>query len=251
MSVWIYALISVIFVSLISLVGVIFIGLKPKVLTSLSHLLISLAVGTLLGDAFIHLIPESYEQLSSQPLTVPLLLILGVIIFFIVEKYIHFRHCHQPDCRTKEHSHPVVAISLIGDAVHNFLDGLAISAAYVASPVIGLSTTLAIVAHEIPQEIGDYGIYIHNGLSRLKALSLNLISSLSAILGAIVGLTLTVTFTNYSIYLLPITAGGFIYLALSDLVPQLHQHTRPSVSLIQLGVIILGVLLMVGLTFLE
>lgn len=248
---WIYALISVLLVSSVSLLALAIFWIGRSSLDRLSHLLVSFAVGALIGDAFIHLLPESFKKLDALPLATPLLTILGIGLFLAVEKYIHWRHCHQSDCHDQEHAHPVVVISLIGDAVHNFIDGLAIGAAFMSGPIIGIATSTAIIIHEIPQEIGDFAIYVHSGMSRLKALWLNLLSSLTAIIGTILALILGASIQNFSFYLLPLTAGGFIYLALSDLVPELHRHTQPKSSLSQILAIAMGVVIMTALTLLE
>jgi len=177
MLIWIYSLISVITVSLISLIGVFSFSFGIEKIKKASLFLVSFAVGGLFGDAIIHLIPQSFEQISGK-LTAPILLLAGVLLFFMVEKVIRWRHCHIPTSR--QHLHPVVTLNIIGDGVHNLIDGMLIGASYLVSIPIGITTTLAVLLHEIPQEIGDFGVLVHGGLSVKKALVFNFASALTA-----------------------------------------------------------------------
>lgn len=250
MTVWLYTLVSVLIVSLISLVGVFTLSFKTERLKDIVLSLVSFAVGGLFGDALIHLIPEAFEQLGSGPVT-SLFIVLGVLLFFVLEKFLRWQHCHIPT--SEHHIHPVSMINLIGDAVHNFMDGIIIAVGFSASPSIGIATTLAVVLHEIPQEIGDLGILIHKGLSVPKALTLNFLSALMAFAGAIFALMIGPHVTAFTAYCLPITAGGFLYIAGSDLIPELHhgEDNRVSTSVKQLGFIMFGVGVMLLLAFLE
>lgn len=237
-NIWIYTLGSVITVSLISLVGIFTLSLSLERLKKIILVLVSFSVGGLFGDAFIHLIPESFEKLGGHIAT-PLLILSGILMFFILEKFISWRHCHIPT--SDDHPHPLVFINLVGDGLHNLLDGVIIGATYAVSIPIGLTTTLAVVLHEIPQEIGDFGILIHGGLSWKKALAFNFLSATTAIVGAIISLILGPQIKNYSASLLPFTAGGFIYLAGSDLIPELQKEIKMTKSLVQLLSIISGI----------
>jgi len=248
LNVWVYALTSVALVSLISLVGVFTLALKPELLKKLLFTMVSFAVGGLLGDAFIHLIPESIEQLGS-PASACFFVLVGIILFFILEKFILWRHCHIPT--SKEHPHPVVFMNLIGDGVHNMFDGLAIGASYIISLPVGIATTLAVILHEIPQEIGDFGILVHGGLSPWRALFFNLLSALFAVIGAVVALSVGPYVKTALTALLPITAGGFIYMAGSDLIPSLHDQKEFPKAWLQLVFILLGISIMLLLLFLE
>lgn len=250
MQVWVYSLVSVIIVSLISLIGVVTLSLKRDFLQRILLFLVSFAVGGLFGDAFIHLLPEAFEN-SSASLVTSLFIILGIIIFFILEKFIRWHHCHVP---AHEHQlHPVVALNLIGDGVHNFIDGLIIGATYLVSIPLGITTTLAVVLHEIPQEIGDFGVLVHGGLSIKKALIFNFLSAVTSILGAIVALMVGSHLKGFTTALVPITAGGFIYIAGSDLIPELHQgcNVKISSAFLQLIFLLLGVAIMAALLLLE
>jgi len=232
---------SVVMISLISLIGVFTLALKPKILQKLIFLMVSFAVGGLLGDAFIHLIPESIEQLGSSAYACFFVLV-GIILFFILEKFILWRHCHIPT--SQEHPHPVVFMNIIGDGVHNMFDGLAIGASYIISVPVGIATTIAIILHEIPQEIGDFGILVHGGLSPWRALFFNLVSALFAVVGAFVALSFGLHLKTALTALLPITAGGFIYMAGSDLIPSLHDQMDFPKAWLQLVFILLGIAVM-------
>ncbi len=169
---------------------------------------------------FIHLLPESFEKLGIN-LTTSLYAILGILIFFVLEKFIRWRHCHT--ATSEDHLHPVVTLNLIGNGVHNLIDGMVIGASFLVSVPLGIATTLAVILHEIPQEMGDFGVLVHGGLPVKKALLFNFFSALSAILGAVISLFVGQYSTTYTLALLPITAGGFLYIAGSDLIPELHQ----------------------------
>jgi len=249
---FLFSITATILVSLISLIGIFFIFIKTSVLKKITLFLVSFAIGGLLGDAFIHLIPESFKS-QNQSLSASLLIILGILIFFSIEKILRWRHCHDPNChQDQEDSSYLTLINLVGDAVHNFSDGMVIAASFMVSIPLGIITSLAIVLHEIPQEIGHFGIFVHNGLSISKSLIYNFISALASVVGVIFTFLLGQYFTNIDSFLVPVTAGGFIYLAASDLIPELHRHqSRAKHSLLQLFFIILGVALMSLLVFIE
>ncbi|MBD3362766.1 ZIP family metal transporter [Candidatus Dojkabacteria bacterium] len=240
-----YATLAILATSLVSLVGVFTLPIKEKQLKSLLLYLVSLSTGGLFGGAFFHLIPESIEN-NGYGVDTSFLLLFGIFVFFTIEKFIHWRHCHIPT--TEEHPHPYAYMNLIGDLVHNFTDGLLIGGSFLVNPGLGLSTTLAVILHEIPQEIGDFGVLIHGGFSKKKALFTNLVISLSAFIGMLVSLGLGVRIENYSYYLLPFTAGGFIYIASSDLIPQLHKETCLANSIKQIGIMCAGIGLMYAFT---
>ena len=245
MSPLIYSLLSTLVVSSISLLGLFLIFIKVKNLEKITLFLVSFAVGGLLGDAFIHLIPESFENFS--PTIASVFLLSGILIFFIMEKILRWHHCHEVDCHQEEKH--VITLNLVGDSVHNYIDGALIAASFQLSTFVGLTTTLAVILHEIPQEIGDFGIFIHHGVSVKKTVIYNFVSALTSFLGVF-----TIFLFNYdfSSYVIPITAGGFIYLALTDLTPELHRHDpKISTALTQLIFILLGLSLMFSLLFLE
>lgn len=245
---WAYTLGSVIIVSLISLVGIFTLLLRETILKRMLLFLVSFAAGALLGDVFIHLLPQIAEN-GGFNTAVSFYLLSGIIIFFILEKFICWRHCHVET--SEQHPHPVGILNLVGDGLHNFMDGAIIAASYYTSVPLGIATTLAVIFHEIPQEIGDFGVLIHAGFSRTKALFFNFITALTAIVGAIVTLLIGVKIGNFSAIMVPITAGGFIYIAGSDLIPELHKETNPLRSFAQLIGIIIGIAVMYVLIFLE
>jgi zinc and cadmium transporter len=239
MIVYFYALISVIIISLVSLVGVFSLSLKEEILKKYINFFISLAIGALLGDAFIHIIPS----LSS------ILIIVGIILFFVIEKFIHWHH-HGADKEEKQ-IHPVGKLVLFTDGFHNFIDGAIIGASFLVSIPVGVATTVAVILHEIPQEIGDFAVLIHSGYTKKRALWLNFISALASILGLIVVFIFGNFVENIALWFIPIAAGGFIYIAVADLIPELHKTKKIKHSLIQLCIILIGVLSMIILTFLE
>ncbi|HOJ16915.1 MAG TPA: ZIP family metal transporter, partial [Caldisericia bacterium] len=217
---FLWSIVASIVVSLISLIGILFLLVNEKTLNNILFILIGFATGGLLGGAFFHLLPEALEK-SSNPTLTFLYVILGFIIFFILERYIHWRHCHKEG---KCDVHVVSYLSLMGDGIHNLIDGMIIATSFQVNISFGLITTLAIILHEIPQEIGDFGVLVYGGLSKLKALFYNFLSALTAIIGVFIGYFLTTSIENFSSVLLPIAAGGFIYIAASDLVPELHKE---------------------------
>jgi len=241
---WLYSLGSVIIVSLIAFVGMFTLSIKVEKLKKILIYLVSFSAGALFGDAFFHLLPHTVAEYGFT-VNVSMYLLSGIILFFILEKFIHWRHCHLPN--TKDHIHPFAYTNLLGDALHNFIDGLIIGISYIVSIPVGIATTIAVILHEIPQEIGDFGVLIHAGFTRKKALFMNFLSALTAIIGAVVALVIAFMFENVTMFLLPLAAGGFIYIAGSDLIPELHKETRPIRSLIQLVFFILGVLIMLYL----
>jgi zinc and cadmium transporter len=251
------ALASVVIVSLVSLVGLVTISMDEARLRRLAAVFISFAVGALLGDSFIHLIPQSFapEAGSRTALQSSLLVLAGVMGFFVIEKLLLHRHgvLHEQFHGRESIGRPgLAAINLLGDGIHNFIDGLMIGASYLVSPAIGLSTSIAVLFHEIPQELGDFGILIHSGLRVRTAVLLNLASASLAILGAAISLILgTVAREGITTALIPITAGGFVYLAAADLIPELQHDRSVRALLTQTGLISSGIAIMGLLTFVE
>lgn len=237
---FLWSIVASIVDSLVSLIGIIFLSVNEKTLNNILFILIGFATGGLLGGAFFHLLPEALEKSSNVTLTF-LYSILGFIIFFILERYIHWRHCHEEG---KCDVHAVSYLSLIGDGVHNLIDGMIIATSFQVNISFGLTTTLAIILHEIPQEIGDFGVLVYGGFSKLKALFYNFLSALTAIIGVFIGYFLTTSINNFSEVLLPIAAGGFIYIAASDLVPELHKEPDLNKSTLAIITFILGIILM-------
>jgi zinc and cadmium transporter len=246
--VWLYSLTSVMVVSLVSLIGVFALAISEKKLERVLIYMISFSAGALFGDAFIHLLPEAIEE-SGFGLNISIYLISGIAFSFVVEKVVCWRHCHHPT--TKSHPHKLAWMNIFGDTLHNFMDGLILGASYLVGLPVGIATTVAIVLHEIPQEIGDFGVMLYSGFSKNKALLVNFLVSLMAVAGVIVSLLISEKVNGLNTFLVPFAAGGFIYIAGSDLIPELHKEGRPSRSFLQLLLFTAGVLVMVGLTFME
>jgi zinc and cadmium transporter len=245
---YIYALLSTIVVSLVSLVGLFFLSIKEEFIKKYISLFVSLAVGALLGDAFIHLIPESFEKIANGT-NIGLLVIAGLFLFFILEKFLHWHH-HSDDIE-EYHAHPVGKLVLFSDGIHNFVDGVVIGASFLISAPIGIATTLAVILHELPQEIGDFAVLIHAGYTRRRALWLNFLSALTAVLGTLVAFMLGGAGESFTTWILPLAAGGFIYIAATDLIPELHKTKVVKHSILQLVSLVVGIVLMLALTFLE
>ena len=237
MGVYLQTIIATLFISLLSLLGIFSLYFKAKQLDKVLFFIIAFAAGSLLGDAFLHLIPEAYEEIQSD--SVFLYILLGFGLFFVIEKFLHWHHYHHTGkCR----DHVTGQLNLVGDAIHNFMDGLVIAASFQVSFAVGVASTIAVILHEIPQEIGDFGILLYSGYSKAKALLFNFISALFAVLGAFLGL-LFLTEESVLVFL-PIIAGGFIYIAATDLVPELHKENNVQKSVLTLFFFTLGIALM-------
>ena len=205
--------------SLVGLVGVFTLRMNQKNLEKILLALVGFSAGALLGGAFFHLLAESIEPLGIQ--TTFVWLFVGFILFFFIERFLHWHHCHEGNCDT----HPVTSLILIGDGVHNFIDGLVIAASFLVSIELGAITTAVIIAHEVPQELGNFAVLIHGGFDRVKALVFTFISQITCVAGGLVGFLIAGQ-SGLTNFLLPFAAGGFIYIAASDLIPELHKETN-------------------------
>ncbi len=244
---WLYPILSVLIVSSIAFIGLWAFAMKTRSLAKIVMYLVSFSAGGLLGDAFLHLLPEAVAA-SGFGITISLYVLSGIVLSFVIEKII-WRHCHIHQCAVGHHHvrpQPFAYLNLIGDAVHNFIDGLIIGASYLVSVPVGVSTTLAVILHEIPQEIGDFGVLIHGGFKRTEALFYNFLSGISAVLGVVVALLAAQT-TSITNFLVPFAAGNFIYIACTDLLPELHKSVKIRESLGQLLMFSLGIGVMVAL----
>lgn len=248
MQIWLYALASVTLISLLSFIGILGIGIKTSSIKKIIIPLVSFAAGALLGDVFIHLLPEIAE-VSGISTVASLYILLGISISFIMEKIIAWRHCHTP--LDKGHVHRFAYMNLIGDALHNLIDGLIIGSSYLVSIPVGIASTVAILLHEIPQEIGDFGVLIHGGFSKKKALLYNFLTALTAVVGTIIALLLSQSIGNMTQFLIPFAAGTFIYIAGADLIPELHKDDSVKSGIIQTIAFIAGILVMMTLLLLE
>ena len=246
--VWIYSLASVFLVSLISFIGIWTLFVKTHHLKKILIYIVSFAAGALLGGAFLHLLPEIIEE-AGFTLQISYMILFGIVLFFSLEKIIHWHHYHMPF--GGHHEHPFAFMNLIGDGFHNFLDGLIIGATYLVDIQAGIAVTMAVALHEIPQEISDFGVLLHGGFSKSKALMFNFLSALLAVVGAVVALTLSNYVENIQFYIVPIAIGGFIYIAGSDLIPELHKEFGRKKAFFELVTLILGIIVMAALLLLE
>ena len=231
-----YILLALSTVSLISLIGIVTISLNKKFLNKILIFLVAFSAGSLLATAFFDLIPESYESLGNVSFVLG-----GIIFFFFIEAFIHWHHPHTTECT--KCIKPVAYLNIIGDGFHNFLDGIIIAASFLISIPTGLATTTAIILHEIPQEIGDFAVLIHSGLDKTKAILFNFLSALFSILGGLLSYFFLSSFENLLAPVIAIAAGGFIYIATTDLFPELHKEKDKKKLLIQAFALLLGVLL--------
>lgn len=199
--------------------------------------LISFASGTLLGAAFLRMLPAGIQAVAARPILLTAL--IGLVLFFILEKLVLWRHCHETGCEVHGHVAPLI---LIGDAFHNFVDGIVIAAAFLTSVPLGITATIAIIAHEIPQEVGDFAILLDGGLSRNRALVLNSLSAAATLPGAVLSYFWLAGTTAAMPYVLALSASSFIYIATADLIPSLHSRLSPADSIQQTLLLVAGIL---------
>lgn len=230
-------------VSLISLAGVFTLWIKRGIFDRLLVIFVGFATGALIGGAFLHLLPEAVEKCEGGP--VFLYVLIGFVAFFFMERYFYWRHCHEGECDI----HAFTYLNLIGDGIHNFIDGLIIAASFVADIKLGAVTTLAVIFHEVPQEIGDFAILVYGGFTRARALFFNFVCGLTAMLGAIAGYVISNIGRDVLLFLIPFTAGGFIYIAGSDLIPELHKEKNKRRANFALLTFILGIAFMAAAKF--
>lgn len=232
-------LLATIFISLLSLVGILFLKINSKKIHKVIFWLVCFATGTLLGGAFFHLLPESWELNQNTPLY----FIIGILIFFALEKFLYWRHCHKEECDF----HAFTYLNVIGDGIHNFIDGVVIAASFITNIQLGIITSLVVASHEIPQELGDFGILIYGGFTMRKALLFNFISALTCVIGGLTTYFLSATIQPLKTSLLGIAGGGFTYIALVDLLPELRTSKHMKQSILQIILILLGLGLIWGL----
>jgi zinc and cadmium transporter len=235
-----YIIITTFSIALIAFIGIFTLAIKEKLLNKILLFLVSLSAGALMGGAFLHLLPESIEKAEDSNVDIFIFVLIGFILFFIIEKVLHWRHCHKGKCDV----HTFHYMNLIGDSVHNFIDGLIISASFIASIPLGLTTTIAIAAHEIPQEIGDFGVLIYGGFEKKKAIVLNFAVATTVVAGGIVGYFVSRSIEHAVMFLLAFAAGGFIYIAATDLVPEIKKELDIKKSMATMIVFACGILIM-------
>ncbi len=276
--------ITTLLISLLAFIGIFSISINDEVLDKIVLLLVSLSAGALLGGGFLHLLPESIELSTHSDLShyvihillepigdslgidyFPLILeliqqfsgiqilphshfdiniliyvIIGFVAFFIIEKLLHWRHCHKGYCEIHSFAH----MNLLGDSIHNFIDGLIVATSFVASIPLGIITVIAIASHELPQEIGDFGVLIHGGYKKRRALMLNFIVALTVVIGGIIGYFIVSLIESMFIFLLPFAAGGFFYIAATDLIPELKKEESMKKSSLVILIFLAGIFLM-------
>lgn len=235
-----YIIITTFAIALIAFIGIFTLSLKDKVLNKILLFLVSLSAGALMGGALLHLLPEAIEKTETVEFDVFLFVLIGFVLFFLIEKVLHWRHCHKGKCDV----HTFHYMNLIGDSVHNFIDGLIMAASFSISTTLGLTTALAIAAHEIPQEIGDFGVLVFGGFKKKKAIILNFCVSLTIVFGGIIGYLISRNVEQATIFLLPFAAGGFLYIAATDLIPEIRKEEDIKKSIATIVVFICGILIM-------
>ena len=231
-------LIAVLIVSLISLLGIL-IFFRKKTLDRILFYLVSFAAGTLLGAAFLDLLPEALEEGFRE--SVPVFILIGILSFFVLDKFLHWHHHHAG--HEHEEVHGFTYLNIVGDAIHNFLDGAVIAISFMNSTALGIIATIAIIAHEIPQEIADFSILIYGGFSKAKALIYNFLTALTAVVGALAAYFYSNAINNSTIFLTSFAVGGFVYIASTDLIPEIQKEKDLKKSLVQLVLLALGILL--------
>ncbi|MEI7960811.1 MAG: ZIP family metal transporter [archaeon] len=238
---------SLFIISLTSFVGLLAFGLKQKTLNKYIDLLVGFAAGALLGDAFIHLLP----QLAATGISIQISfsILIGILVFFALEKIVHWHHCHRVE--HKEVCTDLPYMSLAGDILHNAIDGVIVAGAFLANPIVGFSTALAVFLHELPHEGGNYSILIKGGFSRKKALLLNFITALASFIGAIITLLLSSLISGILPFVIAFSMGSFLYIAGTDLLPELHKRFAPKQAVLEFLFIVLGVIIMAALLLLE
>lgn len=237
-----YIIIFTLIGSVVSLIGGALLLIKKKFAQSISHFLTSFAAGALLSTAFFDLLPEATEYMEELGVdaNIPLWTLVGILTFFLLERFIHHHHSHGVD--ETEEKKSIIPLVIIGDTLHNFTDGVAIAATFLISIPLGMVTSLAVAAHEIPQEIGDFGLMLNKGMARKKVLLINIYSSLSAIIGAILTYIYRDNIEGFLPIILALTAGFFIYIALANLIPEIHNRDNQKVAFWETVMLLVGVI---------
>ncbi len=242
MSTLAYILIATFFGSVFALAGGFILLLNEKHTLKISHWLASFAAGVLLGSAFFDLLPEASHEAEGSEINIFFWALGGIVLFFLIERFVHWFHHHEEYHEHKDESKSAVPLIVIGDTMHNFLDGVVIAAAFLASVPLGILTTFAVFAHEVPQEIGDFGLLIHKKVNKTKIIWINILSAGASFFGAIITYLLGSLIEPYIPIFLALTAGFFIYIATSDLIPEIHFEKRRGFALIETALLIFGII---------
>ena len=257
MSSLINIIVATVVVSLFSLVGIYALSLKEKTLHSILLVLVAFSAGSILGAAYFDVLPEAMKLVEES--VVFIYITIGFISFFFLERFIYWYHGHGHEAdisgkiADRAATKSFAYLNLIGDGIHNFIDGAVIAASFLIGFSVGLATTVAVIFHELPQEMGDYGILVYGGFKRREALLLNFVVALTVILGGIFAVFFIETVETLSGLLIALSAGGFIYLAASELIPELHKEKNFKKSVVQFVIFILGIVLIwsLGIVFPE
>lgn len=237
-----YIIIATLLDGIVAFAGAVTLALKKDTMKKVVGALVAFAAGALIAGAFFHIMPEALNE-GIDPMQMFMLVMLGFVLFFLFEKFLFWHHCHKDECTV----HPYTYLILFGDGIHNFIDGLIIAAAFLVDVGFGIVTTVMIIAHEFPQELGDFAVLVHGGMKRRKALFYNFLSQLTAVVGGIVGFFIGSAISAFVPFMLSVAAGGFIYIGASDLIPQLHEEKNLKKSLASFAFFIIGILFMLGL----
>lgn len=242
MSTLTYILIATFLGSIGALIGGVILLSNEKFILKVAHFLASFAAGVLLGAAFFDLLPEAMHEGEKLQVNIFFWALFGIVLFFLLERFIHWFHHHEQYHEHEKESKATVPLIIFSDTVHNFLDGVIIAATFLINIPLGIVTTIAVAAHEIPQEIGDFGLLLHKGLSRRKVILVNVLSAAASLIGAVITYVSGNMLANYLPIFLAITAGFFIYIATSDLIPEIHYEKRKGFALIESFLLILGII---------
>jgi len=250
MSVLSWIILFTVFGGVLSVLGASLVLFLPKkIISKVLPFSVSFATGALLSVSFVGLIPHALEDVGMENFhTLSITIMGGLLFFFMLEKMVLWRHCHHDDCEghvdVHAHSHKSAGtLILVGDTVHNFVDGVLIAAAFLTDIHLGVVTALAVTTHEIPQEIGDFAILLQSGFTRKKAILYNVISSFATLVGGLLAYFWMADFEHLLPYILAFAAASFIYIAVADLIPTLHKRVSPAAAFEQIGLILSGILL--------
>ncbi|HHE36425.1 MAG TPA: ZIP family metal transporter [Candidatus Woesearchaeota archaeon] len=246
MNTLLWVIIATLINGFVAFVGVFSLWVKEDLFRRILMILVAFSAGALLSGAFFHLLAESLEHLPVS--NVFAYMMIGFVLFFIIERFLHWHHCHRHGGACEVH--PVSYLILFGDGIHNFIDGVIIGVSFSVSVPFGIITTLLIIGHEIPQELGDFGVLVYGGFSKVKALVYNFLSQLTCVIGGVLGYLFSTRIKGAVPFILPFAAGGFIYIAASDLIPELHKEPKLKKSLSSFTFFLIGIFFMFLLKFL-
>jgi len=246
MNILLWIILATLINGLIGLIGIFSLWMKEKFFNKIIMILVAFSAGALLSGAFFHLMAEALDKLS--PAWAFGYMLAGFILFFVIERFLHWHHCHHHGGKCAVH--PVSYLIIFGDSVHNFIDGVIIGASFIVSVPFGIITTLLIIGHEIPQELGNFGVLVYGGFGKTKALLYSFLAQLSCVVGGVLGFVFSQRINGVIPFILPFAAGGFIYIAASDLIPELHKEPKLKKSLVSFGFFIVGIVFMFMLKYL-